>query len=65
MATASEFINTEEFAQIARRPKRTVDTWVYNGVAPPFYKIGKRRLWKRAEVLEWIEARRVEAAADG
>jgi prophage regulatory protein len=53
-----EFIGTEEFAALTRRPRRTVDTWVYKGVAPPHFKVGKRRLWKRAEVVAWIEAQR-------
>jgi prophage regulatory protein len=62
VAAEDEFIGTEEFAALARRPKRTVDTWVYKGIAPPFYKVGKRRLWKRSEVLSWIEGQRTSQA---
>lgn len=27
------------------------------GHAPPSYRIGKRRLWRESDVLEWLETR--------
>ena len=54
-AEQAEFVTSEEFASLCRTTVRTVDGWVYKGVAPPHYRVGKRRLWRRADVLTWIE----------
>ena len=33
----------------------TIYRFLGRGEAPPSYKIGKRRLWKESDVLDWLE----------
>ena len=39
--------------------RRTLDTWASRGGGPPYLKIGRRRLYDPADVLAWLESRRV------
>lgn len=39
--------------------KGTWRNWRSAGKGPPFYRVGGRVLYKRSEVVEWIEAHRV------
>jgi predicted DNA-binding transcriptional regulator AlpA len=59
-----EFVTSEEFARLCRTTVRTVDGWVYKRVAPPHFRIGKRRLWRRQDVLRWIEEHVVDVAKE-
>ena len=51
-----EFLNVEEFAQLAKVEPRTVHSWVQRGVAPPCYRPPGSRsiLFDIAEAVEWI-----------
>lgn len=50
-------IDVTKFAEMAHSTPATVRYWVHTGYAPPSAKIGRRRVWKKAEVEAWIEAR--------
>lgn len=50
---------TEELAKVSgKRPTiRTLDRWLLNGDGPAFTRIGKRVLFRRSAVLEWLRSR--------
>jgi len=48
------FMTVEEIAQMLRVPKSTVYKWVYMKKVP-YLKVGKRLLFERHKVLQWIE----------
>jgi excisionase family DNA binding protein len=33
----------------------TIFRMIARGTAPPSYKVGKRRLWRERDVLDWLE----------
>jgi prophage regulatory protein len=37
--------------------------WAYMGSGPPSFKLGRRRVWRKAEALAWIAEQ--EAATTG
>lgn len=39
-------------------PARTLDQWRYLGVGPPYYKLGRRVRYSRAELATWLAERR-------
>lgn len=45
----------------ARTPiaRITWQTWRARGKGPPFYQIGRRRLYRWSEVLVWLESQRI------
>ena len=53
-------------AQVAARlhvSQATVFRMLRRGEAPPSYRIGRRRLWRERDLLEWLESTcRQEAA---
>jgi hypothetical protein len=53
-----EYINTEEFAEIARTSPATVRYWRHIGYGPAGVRLGRRVLYSRTEVLAWIENER-------
>ena len=51
---------------LARRKiaaKQTLARWRHEGSGPCFHKAGSRVIYKGADVLAWLEGRRVETGA--
>lgn len=42
-----------------RIPQKTSANWRARGVGPAFFQIGRRVLYKRSDVIAWLNARRV------
>lgn len=58
MATESEFIGgPQELHEYlgGQVPVRTIYAWRAKGEGPKGYKVGKRVLYKRADVERWLE----------
>jgi predicted DNA-binding transcriptional regulator AlpA len=51
----NDLLTMEEFAAMARTSLDTARYWVYVGKAPRSIKIGKRRLFRRADCEQWVE----------
>ena len=51
-----EFMITEEVAAMARTSASTVRYWEHNGTGPKSFKVGRRRLYARADVEAWLKA---------
>ena len=50
----SEYLTKEELAAELHRSIRSVDRWALTGDGPPFIRIGRRSLYRRAAVVEWL-----------
>jgi len=52
-------VTEHEAAEIMCQSVRTLQKWRVTGFGPHFYKIGRSVRYKRAEVIDWIAARRM------
>lgn len=52
-----EYLTTEELAQKMRTVPSTVRYWEHVGTAPRSVKVGRRRLYAKADVAAWIAAK--------
>jgi excisionase family DNA binding protein len=52
-------VTIDELSTQIRTPKDTIYGWCHRRIIP-YYKLGKRSLFDPVEVLEWLEARRVD-----
>ena len=50
-----KFIDLKELAEMIHISIPTLNKWVADGKIPS-YKVGKRRLFKKEEILEWMES---------
>lgn len=56
------YLVTEEVADITRTSAETVRYWRHVGKGPRSFKVGRRVLYREADVQAWID-RAVQAAA--
>lgn len=59
----SEFLSASELAQWTGNPASTWRYWAHIGFGPSSFKLGRRRVWRRTDVQEWIAAQ--QEAANG
>jgi len=57
-----ELMTTQEVAELLRRSTETMRYWRWQGIGPPSFKIGRRVMYRRAEVERWL-AEQEKAAA--
>jgi len=50
----SEYLTKAELAAQLRRSIRSVDRWALGGYGPPCVRIGRRTLYRRASVVDWL-----------
>jgi hypothetical protein len=55
----SDYITTEEFADLARTNPATVRYWRHVGNGPGGFKLGRRVLYLERDVRAWIEEQRM------
>lgn len=51
-----DYLTSQEAADLVRRPSSTLAYWRHRGEGPKYAKIGKRILYRRADVEEWLTA---------
>ena len=51
---STRFLTVEEIASLLRKKERTIREWCYNQ-SIPHYKVGNSLLFKKYEILEWID----------
>ena len=54
----SELLDYKSLSKMFSRSISTLRLWRAAGEIPPGRKIGRRRLWARAEILAWLRAGR-------
>lgn len=57
----SEYLTAPELEQFTGTKASTWRYWAMIGEGPASFKLGRRRVWKRSTVLEWLATQ--EAAA--
>jgi predicted DNA-binding transcriptional regulator AlpA len=57
--TEKRYINDREAAAISGFQTQTLRNWRHRGVGPAYSKIGRAIRYDRAEVIEFIEKRKV------
>lgn len=50
----SEYLTAAELEAKTGTPQATWRYWAHIGCGPPSFKIGRRRVWKRAVVEAWL-----------
>ena len=58
-----DYLVTEEVANLARTTPATVRYWHHAGLGPKSFKVGRRRLYARADVEAWLNEAREAASA--
>jgi predicted DNA-binding transcriptional regulator AlpA len=58
-----KLLTTEEVAEIFRTEPATVRWWRHVGRGPRGFKVGRRVLYREADVAAWAEAAHAEGAA--
>lgn len=61
--SSHEYVDDRQLAVRTPISRVTWQTWRCRGKGPPYYQIGRRCLYRWAEVVAWLEEHRVEAKA--
>jgi prophage regulatory protein len=56
-----EYWDSKELEQHTGTKASTWRYWAMIGEGPPSFKIGKRRVWKRATVMKWLAQKETSA----
>jgi predicted DNA-binding transcriptional regulator AlpA len=49
------YMTPPEVAELIQRPESTLAYWRHRHEGPPFAKVGKRVMYRRSDVLTWLE----------
>lgn len=65
METAERtFYTSQELADHLRMSSNTLSGWRYRGIGPRFVKVGKKVLYRPADVDAWLEEQTRQGTAD-
>lgn len=59
----AEFVDDRQLSARTPIARITWQTWRSRGKGPPYYQVGRRCLYRWAEVLAWLESKRTEPKA--
>jgi predicted DNA-binding transcriptional regulator AlpA len=59
-----DLLTTDDVAALTRSPASTVRYWRHTGVGPRGFRIGRRVLYRRGEVLRWLAEQEAVDPAD-
>jgi prophage regulatory protein len=51
---ATEYMTAAELEDMTGTKASTWRYWAFTGDGPPSFKLGRRRVWKRAAVMKWL-----------
>lgn len=60
----SELLGALELQELTGTKASTWRYWASIGQGPPSFKLGRRRVWRRATALAWIAERELTPARD-
>lgn len=52
-----EYLTIEEAADLLRTPAATLYQWRHKRTGPPASRVGRRLLYKRSDLVDWVEQR--------
>ena len=53
-ALPSDIVDAADLEDMTGTPKATWRYWASIGKGPESFKLGRRRVWRRSRILEWI-----------
>lgn len=53
-----DLLTVQEVAALLRRPVNTIRTWRYQRSGPPSFRLGRRVMYRRGDVEEWVSIQR-------
>ena len=51
----SDYLTTLEVAELCRTSPETVRYWRHTRFGPPSFRLGRRVLYRRADVQDWLD----------
>ena len=57
-----EYLDSKQLERLTGTRASTWRYWASIGEGPPSFKLGRRRVWKRSAVMEWLAAQETHAA---
>ena len=64
MDNADDLLTTAEVAQIMRSPVSTLRYWRHLGTGPHSFRVGRRVVYRRADVAAWLHEQAEAGRAD-
>lgn len=61
----AEYLSAAELERLTGTRASTWRYWAHVGTGPRSFKLGRRRVWKRADVLAWLAAQEVLTGVGG
>jgi predicted DNA-binding transcriptional regulator AlpA len=61
----SDYVSKEQLAQELRRTTRTLDRWLLHGNGPAYVRLGRRVLFRKGSIEEWLLGQEQGAPAQG
>jgi prophage regulatory protein len=61
----TEFVDSLDLEHLTGTKASTWRYWASIGCGPPSFKLGRRRVWRRGDVLAWIEQQDAETRSGG
>jgi hypothetical protein len=61
----NEYLTKAELATQLHRSIRSLDRWALTGEGPPCVRIGRRSLYRRAAVVEWLRGLEITPGRGG
>jgi predicted DNA-binding transcriptional regulator AlpA len=61
----ADYLSSTALEQLTGTPASTWRYWAINDVGPRSFKLGRRRVWRRSEVLAWIASQEAATATGG
>jgi excisionase family DNA binding protein len=58
-----EYLTLTEASELIRTPTATLYQWRTKKIGPPSIKVGRRVLYKRADLKAWLDSKTTEKAA--
>jgi predicted DNA-binding transcriptional regulator AlpA len=58
----SEYLDSVDLEGLTGTPASTWRYWAHIGEGPTSFKLGRRRVWKRSTVLQWLESQEAATA---
>ena len=60
-----EFPDSTDLERFTGTPASTWRYWAHIGTGPRSFKIGRRRVWRKIEVLRWLDEQEINTQAGG
>ncbi|OBB73219.1 hypothetical protein A5759_16265 [Mycobacterium sp. 852014-52144_SCH5372336] len=63
--TEPEYLDSVDLERLTGTAASTWRYWAHIGTGPRSFKLGRRRVWRRSEVLRWLEEQEAGTQAGG